>query len=164
MHADAFGAAHLEALGRSESVIVRINWPRVIVGGLLWAVVYSIVGGPAMLLFLGREFLLELERMGRPLQLGAETLVFLGIFGVLFTVSWGIVSIWFYAAIRPRFGPGPKTAVIAAVGVWLLSVAAPLSHLAAFGIASPRFVAIDLPTELAAIVAATLVGARKYHE
>ena len=117
-----------------------------------------------MLLFLGREFLLELERMGRPLQLNTGTFVFLGIFGVLFTVSWGIISIWLYAAIRPRYGPGPKTAVIAAVGVWLLSIAAPLSHLAAFRIASPRFVAIDLPTELVAILAATLAGAWRYRE
>lgn len=151
-------------VGRPESVIARVNWPRVLVGGLLWAAVYSIVGGPALLLFLGPQLMLELERMGRPLELNADSLVFLGIFGVLFTVSWGIVSIWFYAAIRPRYGPGPKTAVIAAVGVWFLSIAAPVSHLAAFGIASARFVAIDLPTELVAILAATLVGAWRYSE
>ncbi len=142
----------------------KVNWSRVILGGLLWTAVYSIVGGVALLLFLGREFMMELERMGRPLELEADTFLFLAIFGAFFTVSWGVVSIWFYAAIRPRYGPGPKTAVVAAVGVWLLSVAAPLSHLAAFGIASPRFVAIDLPTELAAILAATLAGAWKYHE
>lgn len=142
----------------------KVNWSRVIVGGLLWAAVYSIVGGLGLLLFLGREFMLGLERLGRPLELNSDSLVFLGIFGVLFTVAWGIVSIWFYAAIRPRYGPGPKTAVIAAIGVWLLSIAAPLSHLGAFGIASPRFVALDLPTELVAIVAATLVGSWKYSE
>ena len=144
--------------------MAKVNWPRVMVGGLLWTAVYSLVGGAAMLLFLGREFMMELERIGRPLELNTETFAFLGIFGVLFTVSWGIVSIWLYAAIRPRYGSGPKTAAIAAIAVWLLSVAAPVSHLAAFGIASPRFVAIDLPTELVAILAATLAGARGYHD
>lgn len=141
-----------------------MNWSRVVVGGLLWALVYSIVGGVAMLLFLAREFVRELEQLGRPIDLSADSLVFLATFGVLFTVAWGIVSVWLYAAIRPRYGPGPGTAVIAAIGVWLLSVAAPVSHLGVFGIASPRFVAIDLPTELVAIVAATLVGARAYRE
>lgn len=144
--------------------MARIHWSRVVVGGLLWAAVYSIVGGLAMFLFLGREFMLGLERLGRPLELTSDSLVFLGVFGVLFAVAWGIASIWFYAAIRPRYGPGPKTALIAAFGVWLLSIAAPLSHLGAFGIASPRFVALDLPTELVAIVAATLVGSWHYSE
>ncbi|MDQ6700121.1 MAG: hypothetical protein M3Z36_08035, partial [Acidobacteriota bacterium] len=29
----------------------------------------------------------------------------------------GIAGVWLYAAIRPRFGPGLKTALIAAVAV-----------------------------------------------
>jgi hypothetical protein len=33
----------------------------------------------------------------------------------------GILLIWTYAAIRPRFGPGMKTASYAAVLFWLLS-------------------------------------------
>jgi len=31
----------------------------------------------------------------------------------------GILLVWTYAAIRPRFGPGPKTAATAAVLFWL---------------------------------------------
>lgn len=140
------------------------NWSRVVAGGLVWAAVYSIIGGIAMVLFFARELLAELELLGRPLELNRDSVFFLSVFGVVFTVAWGIATVWFYAAIRPRYGPGPKTALIAAVGVWLLSLVAPLSHLAAFGIASPRFVAIDLPTEFVAIVAATLAGARAYRE
>jgi len=33
----------------------------------------------------------------------------------------GFVAVWLYAAIRPRFGPGPKTAVYAGLAVWALS-------------------------------------------
>lgn len=141
-----------------------VNWSRVVAGGLVWAGVYSIIGGIAMALFFARELMAELERLGRPMDFSRDSLIFLGVFGVVFTVAWGIATVWFYAAIRPRYGPGPKTAFVAAFGVWLLSLVAPLSHLAAFGIASPRFVAIDLPTELVAIVAATLAGARVYRE
>jgi hypothetical protein len=32
----------------------------------------------------------------------------------------GITTLWLYAAIRPRFGPGPKTAAIAGFAVWFL--------------------------------------------
>lgn len=141
-----------------------VNWSRVVVGGFVWAGVYSVIGGIAMVLYFARELVAELELLGRPLHLTPDSILSLGVFGVVFTVAWGIVTVWLYAAIRPRYGPGPKTAFVAAVGVWLLSLVAPLSHLAAFGIASPRFVAIDLPTEFVAIVAATLAGARAYRE
>ena len=33
----------------------------------------------------------------------------------------GLILVWIYAAIRPRFGPGPKTALRAAFVVWLLA-------------------------------------------
>lgn len=145
-------------------MVVRMNWRRVIIGGLIWAAVYSAIGGLAMLLFLGREFIADLQRLGRPLEFTRESLITLGIFGVLFAVAWGIVSMWLYAAIRPRYGPGLRTAAIASLGVWFLSIAAPVSHLAVFGIASPRFVAFDLPTEFIAILAATIAGAWRYHE
>ncbi|MEE9470565.1 MAG: hypothetical protein V3W32_02530, partial [Gemmatimonadota bacterium] len=32
---------------------------------------------------------------------------------VLMTLVLGFISVWLYAAIRPRFGPGPRTAVYA---------------------------------------------------
>jgi hypothetical protein len=38
----------------------------------------------------------------------------------LWSVIVGFIAIWLYAAIRPRFGPGPKTALISAAVVWLL--------------------------------------------
>src|SRR5262249_3778596 len=33
----------------------------------------------------------------------------------------GIGAIWLYAAFRPRFGPGVKTAVLTGFGFWLLT-------------------------------------------
>lgn len=32
----------------------------------------------------------------------------------------GPLAIWLYAAIRPRFGAGPRTAILAAVYIWLV--------------------------------------------
>ena len=141
-----------------------INWHRVVLGGLLWALVYSVLGAVAMLLFLGQAFSGELERLGQPLELTARSLIPLGVFGIIFTISMGIVSTWLYAAIRPRYGPGPKTAAIAGLVVWVLSIVASLSHLGVFGLASPQFIAMDLPTELIAMLAATLAGAWVYRE
>ena len=32
---------------------------------------------------------------------------------------FGILIVWTYAAMRPRFGPGPKTALIAGITLYL---------------------------------------------
>ena len=37
------------------------------------------------------------------------------------TTALAIAMVWLYAAIRPRFGPGPKTAICAGLVVWGLS-------------------------------------------
>ncbi|HEY5839656.1 MAG TPA: hypothetical protein VIT19_11520 [Pyrinomonadaceae bacterium] len=34
------------------------------------------------------------------------------------TFVLGIVMVWLYALIRPRMGPGPKTAIVAALVMW----------------------------------------------
>ena len=39
---------------------------------------------------------------------------------VIITFLFGIALIWIYAAIRPRFGPGPKTAAIAGLTMWAI--------------------------------------------
>ena len=40
---------------------------------------------------------------------------------VTFDFLCGIVLVWLYASIRPRYGAGPKTAVIAGLALWLIT-------------------------------------------
>ena len=42
---------------------------------------------------------------------------------------------WLYAAIRPRFGPGPRTAVLAGALVWVVGNAVPTIWFMAMGLA-----------------------------
>jgi hypothetical protein len=64
--------------------------------------------------------------------------------------------------IRPRFGPGPKTAVIAGIGVWapasLLAMIAP----AALHLFRYRLIAIHVALGFVEIVVGTVVGAWLY--
>jgi hypothetical protein len=39
---------------------------------------------------------------------------------IALNLLFGVALVWLYAAIRPRFGPGMRTASYAAVFVWLL--------------------------------------------
>lgn len=58
-----------------------------------------------MVSFMGREFMKELERIGRPLPLTAGVVAFLLPFGLTFTIGWGLTAVWLYAATDPGMGP-----------------------------------------------------------
>jgi hypothetical protein len=78
----------------------------------------------------------------------------------------GFVAIWLYAAIRPRFGPGPRTAVIAGVAVWILShvwSGVYLAHGFA-GIIPLKLAWLPVIWGLFEAVLATLAGAALYRE
>ena len=92
----------------------KINLQRAILGGLIAGVVLnigefllnSVVLGPQM-----REFM---ARRNLPADPGTNFLVV----AVLLTFVLGIVIVWIYAAMRPRLGPGPKTAICAGLLAW----------------------------------------------
>ena len=46
---------------------------------------------------------------------------------------YGVIAVWVYAAIRPRFGPGPRTALRAGLVVWLVGYLAPTAGYSAMG-------------------------------
>jgi hypothetical protein len=83
---------------------------------------------------------------------------------VLITFVLGIVIVFGYAAIRPRFGPGPKTAIIAAIFAWIGVYLYQNVIGLGLGIAPPRVVAIALAWGLVEYIIATLAGAALYKE
>lgn len=54
---------------------------------------------------------------------------------ILATFAMGFAVAWLYAAIRPRFGSGARTGVIAGLALWVVSYAVPSVYFAAMGIA-----------------------------
>src|SRR5436853_1904642 len=92
----------------------RINWGRVVVGGLLAGVVLNIVDSVFFGVMVEQDIAAAMQALGK--QPGAmDRLVPLF---VVLDFGYGIGLLWVYAAIRPRFGAGAKTAVIAGVAVW----------------------------------------------
>lgn len=76
----------------------------------------------------------------------------------------GIATVWLYAAIRPRYGAGPKTAIRAGVVTWAVAVF--LANLGNYplGLFPTRLLVISSVVGLVEIVVATLVGAWLYRE
>jgi hypothetical protein len=92
----------------------KINWGRVVLGGLLAGVVLNIVDWLFYGVVMKQDLDAAMQALGK--RPGAmDNLV--PLFVALDFVS-GIGLLWVYAAIRPRFGAGAKTAVIAGVAVW----------------------------------------------
>ena len=91
----------------------NINFGRVILGGLVAGLILNIGE------FLLNEviFVKQMEEMFAKMNLPRPGATFIAT-AVGITFLLGIVMVWVYAMIRPRFGPGPKTALIAAFVIW----------------------------------------------
>ena len=93
-------------------------------------------------------------------QMGAGALAMFVVWGFLV----GIFALWLYAAIRPRYGAGPKTAICAGAAVWglgyLLASVTPI----ALNLFPARIMAIGLAVGLVEVLVGTLAGASLYRE
>lgn len=99
----------------------NINWGRVILGGLLAGVVINAVEFTLHAVILDPDWKAAMAALGQPTQEDpADMMIYVGL-GFLI----GILAVCYYAAIRPRFGAGPKTAVCAGLGVWALAYLVP---------------------------------------
>jgi hypothetical protein len=82
----------------------------------------------------------------------------------VYDVAKGLAGVWLYAAIRPRFGAGPRTATIAAVVTWFLVIPVPLLGLLPTGWFGRRFAVLWSIEGLVVMVIAVVVGAWLYRE
>ncbi|HZS09562.1 MAG TPA: hypothetical protein VFD58_32340 [Blastocatellia bacterium] len=137
----------------------KINWSRIILGGLLAGLIMN-VGEFVLNVVL---FAKELEEATRKLNLPPPGGDFIAKAVVLVFIT-GIVAVLVYAAIRPRFGAGPKTAVIAGVIVWLLAYVYQGLLSAAMGMFPLSLTLIGLAWGLVEVTLATLAGAWLYKE
>ena len=94
-----------------------INTGKVITGGLVAGVVLNALDFLNNYFLLGPDFTANMTRLGLdPAVLESPTGIATW---VVVDFILGLLVVWTYAAIRPRFGPGPKTAVFAAIVPWL---------------------------------------------
>jgi hypothetical protein len=134
----------------------KINWSHVLACGLITGVVWIVLGSIVTAL-LGHKFAILPGN-----RLGAPTLGFV-LLNVALDLLEGISILWLYAAIRQTYGPGPKTAMVAAV-VWWCIVSLGDVTWCSFGFFPPSTVVPLMIGTLPAIVLAALAGARFYKE
>lgn len=137
----------------------KINWSRVLLGGLLAGLVVNIVEAVSGIMYMD-EMKNALEAHGLSMSESAGMMVFWIIYGFIM----GILAIWIYTSFRPRYGAGPKTAVIAGLAFWLIGYLFPIIGWSSIGLFSTWMLTYWVISGLVEIVIATLLGAWIYKE
>lgn len=137
----------------------KINYGRVILGGLLAGVIIN--AGEYVLneVVLGEQMAAAMTNLNLS-AIGTQQIMQF----VAMTFVLGIALVWIYAAIRPRFGAGVKTAIIAGVVTWLVGSCLPTASYVIMGIFPTHLAALGCLWALVEFSIASIAGAWLYKE
>ena len=138
----------------------KINWRKVALGGLVAGIIIDVVEGVLEGIILGPEWRQAMQALGHPLRETGTNVTL----HVLLGFAYGLTALWVYAAIRPRFGAGPKTALYAGLAVWVLGSFHPSVNWGPRGLLPGHLFTIAVVVGLVEIVVATEAGAWLYQE
>jgi hypothetical protein len=142
--------------------MTSMNVTRILLGGLVAGTVMNASEAALHGGVLGDEAKALFARFHVPDPATALPMVSL----ILVTYVLGTASVWLYAAIRPRFGPGPGTAIVAGLAVWSLAHLWSGVYLG-FGFAgliTPKLAFVPVLWGLVEAPLGTLAGAWAYRE
>ena len=139
----------------------NINIGRWIIGGVLAGVIIFIVDGVLNGIILADQWAEAMTALGKtaPGQTAGELVGFL-----VFSLVVGLVALWIYAGIRPRFGSGVTTAVYAGIATWLLTNAVPNAFVLTVGLFPAGLIWTVIIVGAVQMVIASVAGAYLYQE
>jgi pimeloyl-ACP methyl ester carboxylesterase len=137
----------------------RINLGRVLLGGLVAGLIINF--GEAILngVLLAEHMNAAMAALNKP-PVDQRMIMWF----VLFGFGLGFMLVWTYAAIRPRFGAGIKTAICASTLVWGLAYLYPNLFMIIIDIFPRNITVIGIAWGLVEIVLAGIAGAWVYTE
>ncbi|MGC9955173.1 MAG: hypothetical protein ABSD21_12995 [Rhizomicrobium sp.] len=137
----------------------KINLGRVLVGGIVAGVIVDVFEYFLNAKILADQWHALMAAQKLPMW-GMKEIIAFDLMGL----AIGLVAVWTYAAIRPRFGAGPKTAVYAALLTWVTAyVLMNVSPLITGMFPQTLFLTL-VGAGLVEIIVATVVGAFIYKE
>jgi len=137
----------------------KLNMGRVILGGLLAGLVIDIGEFVLNGVILAKDWDAAMKALGKE-PIGMQAISVFIVMGFL----TGIVIVWIYAAIRPRFGAGVKTGICAGLVVWVLTSLFAAIGQAPTGIFPTRLLVIACVWTLVETPLAAVAGAWLYKE
>jgi hypothetical protein len=138
----------------------RINLGRVVLGGIVAGIVGNILGFLIDGVILAPRWAAAMQALGKT-DFTTNQIIAFNVIGL----ANGIFAVWLYAAIRPRYGAGPKTAIIAGIATWVAGVLLPNAGLMGVtGLFPSDLATISTLAGVVVAVVATLAGAALYTE
>jgi len=138
-----------------------INVSRMLIGGIVAGVLCWVGDGVVHGVLLKDWWQAVMAGLGRNAgDVGMRSPIYF----VLYDLAKGLVGVWLYAAIRPRFGPGPRTAVLAALATWALVIPIPLCGLIPMEWFGRKFALAWSLYGLVPVLIGVLVGSWLYRE
>jgi hypothetical protein len=138
----------------------KINIGRVILGGIVAGIVLDVLGYLVDGVLLAPRWADGMKALGHA-NFSSSALLGFNVLGIV----TGIVTIWIYAAIRPRFGAGVKTAICAGLAVWVVGALVPnASFMCVSGLFSHHLMAYTTLGAIVELVVSAIAGAALYKE
>ncbi|MBI4478268.1 MAG: hypothetical protein HY654_13925 [Acidobacteria bacterium] len=141
--------------------MAAINTGKVVTGGLVAGLVFNILD------FLTNAVLFAEDFRANAVRLGLDPAMMESASGiatwVVIDFVFGILAVFTYAAVRPRLGPGPKTAAIAGGILWA-AIALVMLGLTQGGLFTMAFFTKMAVVSLVTMVIGTNAGAWLYTE
>jgi hypothetical protein len=138
-----------------------INIGKVLVGGLAAGLVANVIDFVTNTYILAEDW--AAFAVARNLDPAAFTSAPVAVTWVVVDFLFGILLVWTYAAIRPRFGPGPKTAICGGLLLYV-ATSAVVFGFAMMGVLPMAAFVKGSVCVLISTVAASLTGASIYRE
>jgi hypothetical protein len=142
--------------------MTRINSSRLLMGGIVAAIVLFIVSGIVNGAILGSAWQAWLQAMGSLNHAPGATAGM--VIWAAVSLVFGLTGIWIYVGIRPRYGAGWKTAMLAGLLLWLTGWLAPALGQVALGAVPFYVTVVGCVGGLAGVLLALLAGAAIYKE
>jgi hypothetical protein len=137
----------------------KINLGRLILGGIVAGIVGDILGYLVDGVMLAPRWTSAMQQLGRT-EFSTNQWLMFNVIGL----AAGILTVWLYAAIRPRYGAGPKTAVYAGLATWAIGSLLPNAALFTAGLLPRGLTVFTTGGAIFESVIAALAGAALYQE
>jgi hypothetical protein len=141
--------------------MTKTNMGRIILGGIVAGIVLDILGYIVDGILLAPQWTAGMTALGKSGELTMNQIVSLNILGL----ANGIFAIWLYAAIRPRYGAGPKAALSAGLALWVAGFLLPnLGFMGVNGLFATNLTILTTAAAIVECLVAAMAGAAVYKE
>jgi hypothetical protein len=141
--------------------MAKINWGRLILGSLIAAIIMFVIDGFIHEVLVKADWHALYEALGarEPPPHGINMVYF-----AVFELGRGFTAMMFYVLMRPFFGAGPKTAVLAGIVGWIaFSLTGPVQFIPLGFFSNALWIKVGALHLILSIVA-TIAGAALYRD